>query len=139
MGYRSNVTLVAAFKNKEQRDEVLAVYAMHPYVQKCNIMEDWTGTEANGHPVLYFEAGDSKWYDDYDDVKGFEALGDLMQVFNEERQFPYLWYKARIGEESSDVEEVFDCEDDADTDLSAIIHEYVGLIREVVVRLPEPQ
>jgi hypothetical protein len=139
MGYRSQVTLVAAFKNKEQMDEVLAIYTMNEHVQKHNLMEDWQDRMVGDHPVLYFEAGDSKWYEGYEDVQGYEALGEIMADFFELRAFPYLWYKARIGEETPDVEEVFDVEDDEDTDLAEIIYDYVEMVREVVVRLPESQ
>ena len=135
MGYRSDVTVVAAFKNKEQRDEVLAVYTMNPHVQKHDLMKGWAETEVNGHPVLYFEMSDVKWYDNYEEVQGFEALGDLMQTFNEERQFPYLWYKARIGEETSDMEEDLDFEDDPDTDLATIIYDNVEVRRTVSLHL----
>jgi hypothetical protein len=131
MGYRSDVTLVAAFKNKTQRDEVLAVYRMNPDVQNHDLMKDWAETEANGHPVLYFEVSDVKWYEHYEEVQGFEALGDLMQTFNEERNFPYLWYKFIIGEETSDMEEVLNYEDDEHTDLAKVVYDNVEVRRTV--------
>jgi len=131
MGYRSDVAFVAAFKNKEQRDEVLAVYAMNPHVQKHNLMKDWEHTEANGHPVLYYTTNDVKWYEGYEAVQGVEALGTLIWEFNENRGFPYLWYKSRIGEDVGDMEEDLTYEDDEHTDLSAIVHENVEVRRTV--------
>lgn len=137
MGYRSQVTLVAAFKNKEQMGEVLAVYAMNENVQKHNLMEEWQVAEARGHPVLYYETSDSKWYDGYEDVQGYEALGGIMADFCEQREFPYLWHMVRIGEERDDIEEVFDCEDDADTSFSEIVYENVEVVRTVALHFKE--
>lgn len=137
MGYRSQVTLVAAFKNKKQMDEVLAVYVMNENVQKHSLMEDWQVTEARGHPVLYYETDYTKWYEDYEDVRGYEAMGELMTEFFEQREFPYLWHKVRIGEEMGDIEAVFDCEDDADTSFSEIVYENVEMVCTVALHFKE--
>ena len=127
MGYRSQVALVAGFKNKEQFDEVWAVYLMDTRVQAHNLADDWKQASSKGHPVLYFESGASKWYDGYEDVSGMEYLGELMQTFHEERGFPFVFHKTRIGEDTADIEEEDTYENDDDTDMMEIIYSSVAV------------
>jgi len=61
MGYRSDVVLAVAFETPEQMDEVLAIYAMDPLVQKHNIMEDWI-IQRDPSPIMAYLAEGVKWY-----------------------------------------------------------------------------
>ena len=104
MGYRSDVVLMAVFANAEQHDEVMAVYRMHPNVQKLDLEKAWRRVDLNdGEVVRIYEGNDVKWYESYEDVQGLEYLSSLLADFHEERQFNYAWGNVRIGEEETDI------------------------------------
>jgi len=105
MGYRSDVLIAVAFKNKAQRDEVLAVYVMDQRVTDNNLAPArWKNYDEGEYPVLYFEAEDVKWYDNYDDVQGIEHLIDVASNFAQERGHPFASLYYRIGEGLKDIE-----------------------------------
>ena len=104
MGYRSDVVIAVAMVSKEDMDELMSVYALNLFVQKENLLPSWEIGEYEGAWVAMYTAEDVKWYDAYDDVKGFEALTKLAESFWEERNMPYAYRFIRIGEEDNDIE-----------------------------------
>ena len=104
MGYRSDVSIAVACAEKQHLEEVMSVYALNMYVQKENLLSEWDVGEYEGAWVAMYTAEDVKWYDTYDDIKGFEALGGLAKKFWEERSIPYAYRFVRIGEEDNDIE-----------------------------------
>ena len=104
MGYRSDVVIAVAMANKENMDELLSVYALNMYVQKCNLLPEWEVGEYEDAWVAMYTAEHVKWYGSYDDVKGFEALTKLAETFWEERGLPYAYRFIRVGEEDNDIE-----------------------------------
>lgn len=122
MGYRSNVLLAIAFKDKTHRDEVLAVYAMHPFVQKHELLKEWKqhDDEEQGIHGLWFSADYVKWYESYEDVQGYEWMSQVAADFAEHRDFPYAWIKYRIGEEYNDIET-----EELDDDKAGELREYL--------------
>lgn len=104
MGYRSDVAMMAVFANAEQHDEVMAVYAMNPNVQKCDLVAQWRRVDLRtGEVVRIYECNNVKWYPEYEFVDGMEALASVLADFHENRKFDYAWGFARIGEDSEDV------------------------------------
>ena len=104
MGYRSDVVIAVAMGNKKDLDELMSVYALNIFVQKENLLPEWEIGEYEDAWVAMYKAEGVKWYDSYDDVKGFEALTKLAETFWEERNMPYAYRFIRIGEEDNDIE-----------------------------------
>ena len=104
MGYRSDVVIAVAMGSKKDLDELMAVYALNIFVQKENLMPEWEIGEYEDAWVAMYKAEQVKWYDSYDDVKGFEALTKLAETFWAERNVPYAYRFIRIGEEANDIE-----------------------------------
>ena len=104
MGYRSDVVIAVAMGSKEDMDELVSVYALNIFVQKENLIPEWEIGEYEDAWVAMYKAEGVKWYDSYDDVKGFEALTKLAENFWEERNMPYAYRFIRIGEEDNDIE-----------------------------------
>tara|TARA_R110000803_G_scaffold61611_1_gene121537 strand:- start:1125 stop:1601 length:477 start_codon:yes stop_codon:yes gene_type:complete len=104
MGYRSDVVIAVAMGSKKDLDELMAVYALNIFVQKENLIPEWEIGEYEDAWVAMYKAEGIKWYDNYDDVKGFEALTKLAENFWEERNMPYAYRFIRIGEEDNDIE-----------------------------------
>ena len=102
MGYRSDVHIAVAFDNKENMDEVIAVYALNTNVEKHNLVNDWVIKDDN---ILYFHAENVKWYDNYEDVQGYEHMFELVEKFYEARGFSSAYRLVRIGEGDEDVED----------------------------------
>jgi len=73
-------------------------------VQKENLMPEWKIGEYEDAWVAMYTAECVKWYDTYDDIKGFEALTKLAETFWAERNMPYAYRFIRIGEEANDIE-----------------------------------
>jgi len=122
MGYMSEVCLVVALRSKTQADELLAVYAMHPLVQKHELVSAWERHVRDDTVFLVYRNISIKWYSEHETVQGMEYLLELAQTFHKERtdvgwiedgadkpeptdNFPYAAYKLRIGEETVDIEE----------------------------------
>jgi hypothetical protein len=104
MGYRSDVLIAVAFKDKEQRDEVWAVYVMDPRVQKHNLTAQWRTYDEGPYPVLWYEDTGVKWYENYEDVSGIEHLIEVASNFARERGHPYAAINYRVGEDLNDIE-----------------------------------
>lgn len=108
MGYRSDVKIVVMASSKEAMDDLLAVYAMLPEVQKAGGFEElgWERYELGEGRVLTYEADDVKWYDSYDDVTAIMRLLEDVNIFNQERsEDVYAARFVRIGEAYNDIEE----------------------------------
>lgn len=133
MGYRSDVLLAIAFKDKSHRDEVLAIYAMHEFVKEHDLARDWrTHDDVNGNAyVLWYSAEYVKWYESYEDVQGFEHMLSVAQTFAENRQFPFAWHKYRVGEETTDIEVDSSVCGDDDGDLQDYLWDHMGITREI--------
>ena len=112
MGYRSD--LVAAFYVKD---------AKHFPVVKLWLDENFP-MEQLGDSIrwfdrgMVFEAQSVKWYDDYNDVKAFNAAVDkFLQLVNADRKNDdtpiFLYEFVRLGENYEDIDtlyEGYDCE-----------------------------
>ena len=104
MGYRSNVAIAVAFRTREQMEEVLAVYRMHPKVQEHNVMDQWkinTDMIDGDPPYMLFQGNDVKWY--YEDMRAFEHILVVCNNFADERGFDYAYRLVRIGETEDDI------------------------------------
>jgi hypothetical protein len=102
MGYRSDVKIVVIASSKEAMDDLLAVYAMLPEVQKAGGFEElgWERYELGEGRVLTYEADDVKWYDSYDDVTVIMRLLEDVSIFNQERsEDVYAARFVRVGEQ----------------------------------------
>jgi hypothetical protein len=121
MGYHSDIAIAFAFKTREQIDEVLAVYAMHPLVQKHDLTKLWEVHDWSGLWGLTYQNYSIKWYPNYENVQGLEHMADLVATFADERGedvgetdengkqeivhlFPYAFRMVRVGEEIEDNE-----------------------------------
>ena len=104
MGYRSDVVLAVAFETQEQMEEVLAVYAMDPLVQKHDIMEEWI-IQRDPSPIMAYLAEGVKWYERYEDVQAVSCIDQVAGQFASKRGFNYGLYYLRFGEDINDVEE----------------------------------
>ena len=131
MGYRSDVLIAVAFKDKAQRDEVLAVYAMHPLVQKHNLTEEWTRYDKGDYPVLWYSAECVKWYEGYEDVQGIEHLIDMASDFAMERGHPFAAINYRVGEELNDIDTTERGEADPDGEMLSFLFDMCGIRREL--------
>lgn len=120
MGYRSDVVLAVAFETPEQMEEVLAVYAMDPLVQKHNIMQEWRMDDC--HPRMVYFAESVKWYPEFEDVQAVHNIETVAGEFASKRGFDYGVYYLRFGEDADDKEEVYS---GSDTDLA---HALSGLV-----------
>lgn len=125
MGYRSDVVIAFAFETREQVDEVMAIYRMHPQVQKYDLAKDWRIFDWKECWGLTMTALNVKWYEVYEDVQGHKHMLTVVEQFAEERMGPsdetdddgkpllasmfrYAYYKIRIGEEDNDIETTSD-------------------------------
>ena len=132
MGYRSDVAIAFVFSEKEQIDEVLAIYQMRPFVSEHNLVEQWTVQNWNGVWGLTYSAVSIKWYDSYEDVQGLEDMIEVVKTFAEERgaAFPYAYCKLRIGEEDDDIERVYEYNEDG-VDLTDNLYDRMYIRREL--------
>jgi hypothetical protein len=136
MGYRSDVVIGFAFKDKAQIDELMAVYRMDPRVQKNELESAWKISERDNAVFLYYAADYVKWYESFDDVQGLEYMRTLVNTFDEERGrgegdlplFPFAFRFIRIGEEDQDV--VTNASDN-DMDLMDELWDRMSLRREI--------
>ena len=110
MGYRSDVGLVVVLKDWDDLQEVLAVYKMHPNVQKEGVLDHWTIYErefdpdgnSGGYCLMEYKINDVKWYDEYDDVQAFRQLFTIVEQFGKEREgFKYAYKELTVGEDGA--------------------------------------
>lgn len=155
MGYRSNVRFVVALPSEAERNQIMALYSMHPLVQKCGTAEEWKPYEVmlrdygryvdvppvahkdeskdyvREYPVylLSYDNDCVKWYDDYDDVRAVMHMEELLDSL-EGRCFAYKFI--RVGEEHSDIVERENCSED---DTGEQMHEYLANVMYTEVNL----
>jgi hypothetical protein len=145
MGYRSDVLLAVVLRTAAQRDELMAVYALDPLVQKHSMVERWQHHTYDDHVALVYQETDIKWYDSFESVQALEHLLILAQTFAEERGFdlpndpdalqqpepvfPYAGVRIRVGEESEDSMIEYRENDDF---LQEILYCKAGIRREIV-------
>lgn len=130
MGYRSDVKFIVAFPSEKLRDEVLAIYSMHPKVQELGTAENWvkyeetdTYRDAVGDEftkttyVLVYHETCVKWYPDYEDVGAVEHMFEVIKTRYEADypNFPFAWKRIRVGEDISDIEVEIEYADDCET------------------------
>ena len=146
MGYNSDVVLAFAFSTKAHLDEVLAVYVMDPTVQVMGAADNWQVHEWGDCWGLTFAAYNVKWYDGFDDVKAYNHMLTVVQMFADERSvdvgvthedgsqeimqmFPYAYRMFRIGEDYNDIE--YD-HNSNDANLETVLYDRVGIQRGIV-------
>ena len=127
MGYRSDVKIIVALPTEKAREEVMALYSMHPLVQKGGIAAQWVPHHQTFDRVLYlpndpmgaarhevhpttayllvYQDGDVKWYETYDDVKAVMWMFQFLQQSSDESEdFIYAYKFVRVGENADDIE-----------------------------------
>lgn len=155
MGYRSNVRFVVAVPSEVGRNELMALYSMHPLVQKCDMAQQWTlyevmlrdyGRYVDVPPVAYegeskdyvreypvyllsYDADCVKWYDDYDDVQAVMHMEELLDSL-EGCCFAYKFI--RVGEEHSDI---VTRDHHSDDETAEQMHEYLENVMYTEVNL----
>lgn len=130
MGYRSDVVLAIAFDTPEQMEEVLAVYAMDPLVQKHNIMEEWRMDE--DHPRMVYFAESVKWYPEFEEVQAVHNIETVAGEFASKRGFDYGVYYLRFGEYADDKEEVYS---GSDMDLAYALSDLVTIYHSIGINI----
>lgn len=146
MGYRSEVVLLVAVQKPEQADELMAVYALDPNVQKHDLLKEWTRHDYGADGIVFSYYNDyAKWYSEYKDVQGMERLLSLARDFYDERgydvgmldengeqptinMFPYAARMIRIGEEMQDMQ--IDTHS-SDADLEELLWERASVRRSI--------
>lgn len=103
MGYRSEVFLGISFESPERMDEVLAVYALDPRVQKNEALEYWNIDRDWAR--MWYHNDYAKWYPEYEDVQAVHHIEDVAEDFAKNRGFRYRSYFLRLGEDHTDMEE----------------------------------
>lgn len=131
MGYRSDVVIAVAMQSEEDIRELMSVYALNIHVQKHNLLPEWTVGVMDDVWVALFHQDDVKWYDNYPDVQGFEAIIPLVRSFAEERGMKYAYRRIRIGEEMDDVE--IDCDENegVSEDLADFLADHINVHRSI--------
>ena len=106
MGYRSDVGIVVWAEEPDTIDELLAVYAMVPSVQKFGGADElgWERFNTKFGAGLRCLLEGVKWYKGYDDVQATEEIFSLVNAFYEERGLTVGARIIRVGEDSDDIE-----------------------------------
>ena len=151
MGYRSEVRFVVALPSEAERNQIMALYSMHPLVQRHDMAKEWTPYEVmlrdygryvdvpKGEPsdyvreypvyLLSFHDDCVKWYDNYEDVQAVMHMEELLDSL-EGRCFAYRFI--RVGEEHSDIE----CrEHSSEDDTGEQMYEYLANVMYTEVNL----
>jgi len=118
MGYRSQVVMAVCFPDEKTLQKVLSVYTMDKRVQQNDCMENWKikqethvvrtwakDKETNPYYIMLL-APDShwKWYEDYEDIQGYEHIETICHMFrDEDKDFAYAYKFVRVGEEIDDI------------------------------------
>lgn len=112
MGYRSEVAYIVNFRNKEIRDEYIALIKAHggellEALMECEAPEPMS--EDSDAPINFY-ADYVKWYEDFPDVKAHTKIYQwAVELYPDDCGYKFI----RVGEESGDIEE----EDDGSNDL----------------------
>lgn len=136
MGYLSDVAFAFAVETKEIRDEIMAVYAMDPDVQKYGSVKHFKLFSGDGYAGAYFHFSSVKWYDFYEGVKTLNKISEVVEMFNEERGIAFADQFCRIGENNDDFEWCGN-EDGGDGSLREVLWDCVQLVRTVDLNFPE--
>lgn len=126
MGYRSQVAYVIKFQTLSDRDSfVTLMLARNDPVLTEAINE--TLHKSATDPVICFEDGDTKWYDDYPGVKAHHGLmSEAAELYDAGYRF------CRVGEETDDL-----VEDHHDPDAwECWLYDYCAINREVACSFP---
>jgi hypothetical protein len=101
MGYRSDVR-IAVYGTKEEVTKFLVQYRMeHSEAYTTYVKEEIKINDlGDGDIGIFFESDNTKWYDDYGDVKAFNTLYEMAQD-NDELSGEFV----RIGEDAGDITE----------------------------------
>jgi hypothetical protein len=99
MGYRSEVAVVIAFKDTEQRDMFISLQVAKKDEGINEALKEVLKLETN---KLFYYASDVKWYESYDFVKAMTALYlEAVELYgNDGAGYRFT----RIGEEVEDIE-----------------------------------
>jgi hypothetical protein len=99
MGYRSEVAVVIAFKDEEQRNTFLALQVAKKDEDMNEVLKEVKKLESN---KLFYYASDVKWYESYGFVKAMTHLYlEAVELFGDDG----AGYRfTRIGEEVEDIE-----------------------------------
>jgi hypothetical protein len=99
MPFYDSVEINVIFDCEEDADEVMAVYQTHPHVQKYDLAKEWKKTVLDeGTTILSYRGDDVKWYDEYEDVKAFLYMKELIVKFMSERNFNCSWILSLTNE-----------------------------------------
>ena len=111
MGYYSDVGLVVVLKDRNDLQEVLSVYKMHPNVQREGVLDHWKIYEREFDPndseyprycMMEYQTTYVKWYDEFDDVQAFRQLFTIVEQFGKEREgFKYAYKELTVGEDGA--------------------------------------
>jgi hypothetical protein len=99
MGYRSEVAIVVAFKDTEQRDTFLTLQLAKKDDDINEALKEVKKLESN---KLFFYADSIKWYEGYDFVKAMTAIYlEAVELYgNDGAGYRFT----RIGEEVEDID-----------------------------------
>lgn len=134
MGYYSDVCLAFVVETKELRDEIMAVYAIDPRVQKYDCLDQWNKFSGNGYAGAYISMADVKWYH-YEDVKAFHHMETVVEMFDEQRDIKWATAFYRIGENDDDIEMSED-QSQPDDSLREVLWDCMSIRREIAVGFP---
>ena len=135
MGYYSDVCLAFVVETKELRDEIMAVYAMDPRVQKYDCLNHWNKFSGKDYAGAYISMTRVKWYDAYDDVKAFHHMEAVVEMFDEQRGIKWATAFYRIGENDDDIE-TSEHQSQADDSLREVLWDCMHVRREIEVEFP---
>lgn len=134
MGYYSDVCLAFVVETKELRDEIMAVYAMDPRVQKYDCLNYWNKFSGNDYAGAYISMTSVKWYD-YEEVEAFHHMETVVEMFDEQRNIEWATAFYRIGETDDDIETSEDQSQDGGS-LREVLWDHMSISREIVVGFP---
>jgi hypothetical protein len=102
MGYRSDVHALFYTTNKDDLP-VLKLDMDENYPEDLHDLEEISSNRIYGYEMKYENV---RWYDDYDDIKAFDALKTKYQALIEEQETGKQWCFefVRIGEDDDDIE-----------------------------------
>lgn len=150
MGYRSDVKILVALPTAKAREEVMALYAMHPTVQKHEIAKQWEAYEQtfdNVHDgksdvarpitayLLTYEDEYVKWYEGYEDVEAVNRMLELLKELGDANEdFTWAYKFIRVGESMDDIEVSREWSDDSDA-VGDLLDDFVSEILDISVEI----
>ncbi len=136
MGELSDVAFAFVVEKKERRDEIMAIYAMDPDVQRYDSVKHFKLFNGDGYAGAYFHFCNVKWYETYEDVKALNKISEVVEMFNEERGIAFADQFCRIGENDDDFEWCGN-EDGGDGSLRRVLWDCMQPVRAVDLNFPE--